>query len=89
MPTRRRERRGARPRCPAAAALCALAIGLCSGSARAYPTSVVYANLGASGRGIAEGTSDYAMLVVWIVGLIFLAWLLPKLAERLFPQKES
>lgn len=53
------------------------------------PTSVVYANLGASGRGIAEGTSDYAMLAVWVVGLVFLAWLLPKLAERLFPQKKA
>ncbi len=53
MPTRRRERRGARPRCPAAAALCALAIGLCSGSARAYPTSVVYAP---SGEALAFGS---------------------------------
>lgn len=51
------------------------------------PTSIVYAGIGASGRGIAEGTSDYAMLTVWVAGLIFLAWLLPKIAERLFPPR--
>lgn len=50
------------------------------------PTAIVYANLGASGRGIAEGTQDYALLIVWAAGLIFVSWLLPKLIARFFPE---
>lgn len=49
------------------------------------PTAVVYANLGASGRGIAEGTSNYALLAAWGLGLIFVSWLLPKIVQRFFP----
>lgn len=52
------------------------------------PTSVVYANLGASGRGIAESTADlsnYALMAAWGLGLIFVSWLLPKLLARFMP----
>lgn len=50
------------------------------------PSAIVYANLGASGRGIAEGTQDFALLAVWGIGLIFVSWLLPKLVARFYPQ---
>ncbi len=52
------------------------------------PTSVVYANLGASGRSIADSgsnLSDYALMAVWGIGLIFVSWLLPKLIQKLWP----
>lgn len=52
------------------------------------PTSIVYANLGASGRGIAESGADlsnYALMAAWGLGLIFISWLLPKLLARFAP----
>jgi hypothetical protein len=49
------------------------------------PTAIIYANLGASGRGITDGTANYALLAVWGLGLIFVSWLLPKLIARFFP----
>ncbi len=51
------------------------------------PTSVIYANLGDSGRNIVQGQSDYALLAAWGFGLIFVSWLLPKLVARFWPSK--
>lgn len=53
------------------------------------PTSIVYANLGASGRSIAESgsnLSNYALMAAWGLGLIFVAWLLPKAIQKFWPQ---
>ncbi len=49
------------------------------------PTTIVFVNLGVSGRDFANGTGDYALLAVWGFGLLFVSWLLPKLMRRLFP----
>lgn len=54
------------------------------------PTSVVYANLGASGRSIAESGSDlsnYALMAAWGFGLIFVSWLLPKAIQKFYPHE--
>ena len=56
------------------------------------PTSVVYANLGASGRSIAENSSNvstYALMAAWGLGLIFVAWLLPKAIQKFWPQDKE
>ena len=50
------------------------------------PTAVIYANLGDSGRGVIQGSSNYALLAAWGFGLIFVSWLLPKLVARFWPQ---
>lgn len=49
------------------------------------PTAIIYANIGASGRSVLEGSSNYALLAAWGIGLIFVSWLLPKLVRRFFP----
>lgn len=53
------------------------------------PTSIIYANLGDSGRGVVQGSSNYALLAAWGFGLIFVSWLLPKLIARFWPQKSD
>lgn len=52
------------------------------------PTAVIYANLGDSGRGVIQGSSNYALLAAWGFGLIFVSWLLPKVIARLFPTEK-
>ena len=51
------------------------------------PTSVIYANLGDSSRGLVQGQSNYALVAAWGLGLIFVSWLMPKLIARFWPQK--
>lgn len=49
------------------------------------PTAVVYANLGASGRALTEGTGDVALLMGWTAGLILISWVIPRALRRFLP----
>jgi uncharacterized membrane protein YdjX (TVP38/TMEM64 family) len=49
------------------------------------PTAVIFANIGASGRELLEGSGSYAVLAAWGIGLIFVSWIVPKLLKRIFP----
>lgn len=49
------------------------------------PTTVIYVNLGVNGKDLVAGSGDWALLIVWGLGLIFVSWLVPRLLRRFYP----